>query len=249
VAKKRNLVGKTFGRLTVLRDSEEKNKWGSILWECLCSCGNLAKVRTSNLTGGITRSCGCINNERIAQIQKKDLRGQKFSRLTVLEDSGKRRKGRVVWLCRCDCGNLAEIPTSYLTSGKTKSCGCLKIEIAKARGKKFRFKHGYHKSRLYHIWSGMKQRCLNPKDPNYRYYGKKGVGVYDKWKDDFLAFRTWALQNGYAENLTIDRINSDENYKPSNCQWITKSKNSSKNYAPRPRNNKGQFLKSYIGER
>lgn len=82
-----------------------------------------------------------------------------------------------------------------------------------------------NRSRLYSIWIGIKARCYNNKDTTYKYYGGKGINVCDEWKDDYLAFKNWALANGYEDNLTIDRKNSKQGYSPSNCQWITQSEN------------------------
>ena len=88
------------------------------------------------------------------------------------------------------------------------------------------FKHGYtSKNRLYRIWHNMKARCYNPNFNKYKYYGGKGIIVCDEWRTDFLKFRDWALNNGYADNLTIDRIDSNKNYCPENCRWITLTEN------------------------
>ena len=81
--------------------------------------------------------------------------------------------------------------------------------------------HGKSKTRLYAIWCGMKARCYNPARNRYQYYGAKGIGVCEEWKNDFLAFEEWAIKSGYADNLTIERINIDKNYTPENCAWVT----------------------------
>lgn len=88
--------------------------------------------------------------------------------------------------------------------------------------------HGQTKTRLYRIWSGMKGRCNNKKNPAYRYYGAKGIKVCDEWQNDFLAFKEWADLNGYNDKLTIDRIDSDGDYCPSNCRWLTAQENSAR---------------------
>lgn len=80
--------------------------------------------------------------------------------------------------------------------------------------------HDMSHSRLYHIWNGMKQRCSNPKSVSYQYYGAKGISVCDAW-ENFVEFYEWAIASGYADNLTIDRLNSNGNYEPSNCRWTT----------------------------
>jgi len=91
-------------------------------------------------------------------------------------------------------------------------------------GNKNNFIHGYTRTRLYNTWLNMKQRCLNKNNPHYKYYGGKGVKLCTEWKNDFICFKNWALSNGYEEALTIDRIEVNGNYEPSNCRWITNKK-------------------------
>ena len=152
-------------------------------------------------------------------MRKIDITGQKFGRLMVLSDTGKKSRGHRIWLCRCVCGQLIEVLSDRLRSSHTKSCGCLRKEI----------KHGdscgEKKSRLYRIWTDMKSRCLNPKHQSYKYYGGKGIKICDEWKNNYLAFKSWALSFGYRQNLSIDRINSDGNYCPENCRWLAMSEN------------------------
>ncbi len=163
-----------------------------------------------------------------------DLTGQKFGRLLVLYDSGERKGRKVVWVCLCACGNFTEVKSDSLGSGRTKSCGCFMIDQTKKAniGNKYSIKHGdalsSKKSRLYTIWSHMKERCSNPNDKKYRRYGGRGIKVCDDWRDNYSAFKSWAISNGYRDDLTIDRIDNDGNYEPSNCQFITRSENSRK---------------------
>ena len=82
---------------------------------------------------------------------------------------------------------------------------------------------GESKTRLYRIWIDRKSRCLNPNSCNYRHYGERGISICEEWVNDYKAFKNWALANGYSDSLTIDRINNDGNYEPSNCRWATKS--------------------------
>ena len=146
-----------------------------------------------------------------------------FGRLTVFKDSSKRTPGgHVIWLCVCSCGNpnIKEVSTKNLTSGSTKSCGCLQKESVTT--------HGCTGTRIYGIWVNMKARCYSRKSKYYENYGARGIKVCPPWLNNFLTFKSWALRNGYQDNLTIDRINNDGNYEPSNCQWLTKSENSKK---------------------
>ena len=95
------------------------------------------------------------------------------------------------------------------------------------------YKHGLRKTRLFSIWANMKTRCQNPNTPVYEYYGARGITVCDEWKDDFQSFYDWSMMNGYSDNLTIDRIDNDGNYEPSNCRWVTmkeQSENTRRNH-------------------
>ena len=155
-------------------------------------------------------------------MRKIDMIGKKFGRLTVLSETKKKSGHNKIWLCKCDCGKLVEVQGDSLRSGHTKSCGCLQKEIVTIHGDNRRGKI----SRLYEIWRSMKSRCLNPKHKAYKYYGGKGIKIYNEWKNDYVAFKSWALTNRYQDDLTIDRINNDGNYCPENCRWIPKSENS-----------------------
>lgn len=157
----------------------------------------------------------------------KDLTGQRFGRLTVVGRLPSKNK-KTRWLCVCDCGQKTEAKTDHLLSGHTKSCGCLRYE----RLKESNTKHGNRRSRLYTIWEHMKQRCGNPQNKDFKYYGGRNIKVCAEWSDDFATFWAWALANGYREDLTIDRIDVDGNYEPQNCRWVTQAEQN-KNKRPR----------------
>lgn len=145
----------------------------------------------------------------------KDLAGMKFHALTVLEKTEKRdSSGNVYWLCKCDCGNNTLVKSNSLISGHTKGCGC---HITNMKGKYKR------KTRLGNTWQCMKQRCLNHKDKRYNKYGGRGITICDEWLD-YDNFYEWAMANGYQDDLSIERIDVNGNYEPSNCTWITMRK-------------------------
>lgn len=142
-----------------------------------------------------------------------NMEGKKINRWSVIKRA-ENKNGKTYWLCECECGKRKKVYGVSLRNGKSKSCGCLNKETVSKQ-------QGLSTTRLYRIYKLMLSRCYNKKDKSYKYYGLKGISIYDNWLDDFVNFYNWAMQNGYQDNLTIDRINPNGNYEPSNCKWIT----------------------------
>lgn len=124
---------------------------------------------------------------------------------------------------RCFCGNEFKTQIASIKSGLTISCGCIK--------NKDKITHGLKKHKLYNVWIDIKRRCLNTDRKYYVNYGGRGITVCREWKDNFLSFYTWAMDNGYMDRLTIDRKDNDKGYSPDNCRWVnmkTQAKNTRK---------------------
>ena len=144
---------------------------------------------------------------------KIDLTGQRFGRLVVMNEAGK-RNNFVAWKCRCDCGNEKVITGSSLRNGSTKSCGCLNKEKTKEK----HTKHGKCDTKVYQIWASMLARCYNPNSSDYKNYGGRGIKVYRPW---------WKFKNFYRdmgdkpEGMALERINNDKGYHPNNCKWAS----------------------------
>ena len=148
-----------------------------------------------------------------------DIVGKKFGKLTVIQKTQEKAKnnGEYKYKCRCECGKELIVRGSNLKCGNSKSCGCERIITNAPLSKGYRKRN----KRLYNIYSCMKQRCYYDKSIEFKNYGGRGIIVCEEWKNDYTKFYNWAINNGYRDNLSIDRIDINGNYEPSNCKWST----------------------------
>lgn len=149
-----------------------------------------------------------------------NLSGMAFGRLKVRSRADDQilpsGRHRVMWLCDCSCGNQIAVLADNLKRGKTTSCGCYRADMNRERFGTYLDTN----SKLYNVWCGIKFRCYNPNSAYYGRYGGRGIVMCDEWENSYESFRAWAINSGYRDGVSIDRINNDLGYLPSNCRWV-----------------------------
>ena len=183
------------------------------IYKFQCSCGTVCSKNFYDVRAGKVKSCGHIKKSR----QIRDITGERFGKLIAVEDLGFDKRSQRLYEFLCDCGCYTVKQAKEVTRGKSSSCGCGIVEGVKTANTK----HGMTGTSLYSRYRGMIKRCTVESDPNYGNYGGRGINICSEWLGEggFDSFARWSLENGYKRELSLDRIDNDKGYGPTNCRW------------------------------
>lgn len=194
-----------------------------------CICGGRIVKELKAVISGNTKSCGC-RRTRLGAHNVKNLLGERFGRLKVFKKVGINKDNRVLWRCRCDCGNVIVHNSNMLLVGKSRSCGCLRKEVTRERSTTHGFKSAFATPTMKNFfkkWENLRSRCTNPNRKDYHHYGGRGIKVrwnsFQEFKDDMWESFCQYLKAHSLKETTIDRANTNDDYYKGNCRWANQS--------------------------
>lgn len=201
---------------------------------CKCECGNEKLIKDTSLCTGRIRDCGC------GEFLRKRHIGEKYGTMEVIDAYREKRNNRICIFLKCKCSVCGTEKTFIASDIKNKNFSVCRCNEKRKHSKRNKF-IGID-NRLVYCWKNMIDRCYNEFEKCYNLYGGRGIIVCDEWKNSANAFFKWAMSNGYADNLTIDRIDPNGNYCPENCRWITKEEQTRNTTKTRKFEWKGKLL-------